>query len=384
MPNSDKRLSPHPTQKYTALRLADNNLVQVIVSQDTCTLSNNTHTLELRGLFAQALLHHLEHKKHILLHQIEKNNPWLAGLSVSEVVEKGDADLILGASLGMLFMELTSRCNERCIHCYADSSPERNDFLPLENIKLTLKQALGMGQPFIQFTGGDPLIHPDIVAATAYAHDVGLQDIEIFTNGLLLKDALLQAFVPYSPRFCFSLYSHDAAIHDTITCVAGSLEKTIAAIRRVQAQGLEVRIGIALMQQNADSLANTMQYLQEELHIPAHFVRIDPINTTGRGSEVQPAKHIHIEHASSSHASEKTGSQNQRLGKLSISANGDVHPCVFSRDIVLGNIHQHPLEEILASLNHAPKAEDSEARWQACKKRLSCHDCQIIAYHLGA
>ncbi len=375
---------PYPIKKYAALRLAGNNLVQVVASQDTCTLSNQTHTLELRGLFARALLDHIEHKKHVLLHQIEKNNPWLTGLSISEVVKKGDVDLILGASLGMLFIELTSRCNERCIHCYADSSPDRNDFLPLEKIKLTLKQALDMGQPFIQFTGGDPLIHPDMIASVAYAHAIGLQDIEIFTNGLLLKGLLFQSLIPYSPRFCFSLYSHDAAIHDAITCVAGSLEKTIAAIRRVQTQGLEVRIGIALMQQNADSLANTMQYLQEELHIPAHFVRIDPINATGRGSEVQPAKNIHIKHTSSSHAPEKTGGQNQRLGKLSISANGDVHPCVFSRDIVLGNIHQHPLQEILASLSHTPNAEDSEARWQACKKRLSCHDCQIIAYHLGA
>jgi radical SAM protein with 4Fe4S-binding SPASM domain len=292
--------------------------------------------------------------------------------------------MILGASLGMLFIELTSRCNERCLHCYADSSPERNDFLTLATIKQVLEQGSKLGKPFIQFTGGDPLIHPDIVAATAYAHKLGLKHIEIFTNGLLLRPALLSELAVYTPRFCFSLYSHNASIHDAITCVPGSLDKTITAIRRVQAENLEVRIGIALMEKNADSLVDTMRFLQEELNIPPHFVRIDPINTTGRGANVQPAKHIHIQHTTTSHSNENQGNQNQRLGKLAVSADGNVHPCVFARDISLGNIHQHTLQEMLSSLSDNPKRNPSNTRWQACKKRLSCHDCRIIAYHLGA
>jgi len=284
----------------------------------------------------------------------------------------------------MLFIELTSRCNERCIHCYANSSPDRNEFLPFQQIQLLLDQASQLGKPFIQFTGGDPLIHPQLVEAVAYAHQLGLERIEIYTNGLLLHPDLLAKLTPFSPRFCFSLYSHEPSIHDNITRVSGSLNKTLTAIQHVQQQGLEVRIGIALMQQNADSLVGTLNFLHNELSIPAHCIRIDPINRMGRGANTTAADNIHIQHTTAPHTPEDINQHKKRLGKLCITASGDVHPCIFSRDIVLGNIQQSSLKNIIDNLNETPRLPSSTKRWQACKERLSCYDCRIIAYHLSA
>jgi len=364
--------------------LRDERLIQIEISESSLQISDDKHTIQLDGAFAHAIEQFIHHGKNTpLISKIEKSNPWLLGLSTATQVESANSQLLLGDGLGMLFIEVTSRCNERCIHCYADSSPERNEFLSLNNIKYILEQAKELGHPFIQFTGGDPLIHPDIVAATEHAHTLGLSDIEIYTNGLLLHAPLLAELAPFKPRFCFSLYSHDERVHDTITRVPGSLARTLSAIRRVQAAGLEVRIGIALMQLNAESLPDTLAFLNNEFNIPSHFIRIDPINSAGRGSDVAAAENIRIEHATAPHTPDSNSHHEQRLGKLCVDANGDVHPCIFSRNITLGNIFNATFKQMIDQLNQSTATAPSAKRWQACKAQLSCHDCRLIAYHLG-
>ena len=367
-----------------ALRLRNERLIQVEISEHSLQISDGKHTIQLDGAFAHAIERLIHNRKNTpLLSRIEASHPWLAGLSTATNVESADSQLLLGNGLGMLFVEVTSRCNERCIHCYADSSPERNEFLSLNDIKSVLGQAKELGRPFIQFTGGDPLIHPDIVAATQHAYSLGLSDIEIYTNGLLLHAPLLAELSPFKPRFCFSLYSHDEAIHDAITRVPGSLQRTLSAIRRVQAAGLEVRIGIALMQANAESLPDTVAFLNDAFNIPSHFIRIDPINSAGRGGDVAAAEDIRIEHATAPHTPDVSGDNQQRLGKLCVDASGDVHPCIFSRNITLGNVYNATLKQMIEYLNQSTATAPSAERWQTCKAQLSCHDCRLIAYHLG-
>lgn len=130
------------------------------------------------------------------LQLLEKQHAWLQGLSQATVQKKQLHPLLLGDSLGMLFLEVTDQCNERCIHCYASSSPDCNDFLTLDEIKHSLDFARSLGRPFVQFTGGDPLIHKELVAAVAYASKLDFQGIEVYTNGLLLSERLLNQLAP--------------------------------------------------------------------------------------------------------------------------------------------------------------------------------------------
>jgi len=196
-----------------ALTLPNHQLIEVEVNEKAIQLSDEKHHLNLEGSFADAIRSLIDTQSSSnALKYIENQHAWLAGLSQAKVITATDSQLLLGAGLGMLFIELTSQCNERCIHCYADSSPQRNDFLSFSAIQHALEQAAQLGQSFVQFTGGDPLIHPKLVEATAYAHQLGLKDIEIYTNGLLLHPPLLEQLKTYKPRFCFSIFSHDEAV----------------------------------------------------------------------------------------------------------------------------------------------------------------------------
>ncbi len=335
---------------------------------------------------------------------IEKQHEWLQGLSSSSLMPIQTQRMIMGDTLGLLFLEITDQCNEQCIHCYASSSPACSDFLPLDKIERVLIQARSLGQPIVQFTGGDPLIHRHLVEAVALTHELDFQGIEIYTNGLLLNDKLLQQFVPYAPSFAFSLYSPDKAVHDSITQLQGSHQKTIAAMHRAKDLGFDIRIGMAVMEQNTGHEQAMLDFANGEFGLGKGSVRFDPVHETGRGSNLN-TKHISLMPSQNSHMPDSPQQKryhqvaqqdknvlpnendlkykNMRRGKLAVCANGNISPCIFNREHVLGNIHQQSLVEALAQApnqgNHFPSVE----RWNFCQHNLSCADCQMVAYTLG-
>lgn len=306
------------------------------------------------------------------LYLLEKND-WLRGLSHASITPLTTAQQTLtGSELGMLFVELTDKCNEKCIHCYADSSPDRTDFLPLDQIKSALKQAATFGTPHLQFTGGDPLIHPQLIEAVEYAATLSFQGIEIYTNGLLLNDKLLQKLLPFQPSFSFSIYADNAETHDTITRVPGSWKRTLDAMKRAQNKGFKIRAGIALMDNNIDQAESMPEFLQRKFGLTTDQIRFDAVNQVGRGKDLTMLQGITPSH--------KPTSGPNRRGKLCIAANGDVFPCVFARHFKLGNIAEQSLQEIFSALSYNEESDLNSKRWNSCREQLSCGDCRIIAY----
>ena len=336
---------------------------------------------------------------------IAKQHDWLAGLSSASLKPYEPKHLVIGDELGLLFLEVTDQCNEQCIHCYASSSPACSDFLSLVEIKSILEQARVLGRPIVQFTGGDPLIHRDLVEAVAYADALDFQCIEIYTNGLLLSDKLLQQLLPYAPSFAFSVYSSDEDVHDDITQVKGSFKKTIAAMHRAQDLNANIRIGMAIMEQNAGHEQAMLDFAQAEFGLDKTKVRFDPVHEKGRGSNLN-TKHISLMPSQNSHMPDenKTSAANkhhqviqtdkmnqtsvankkvQRKGKLAVCANGNTSPCIFNREHVLGNIRQQSLLSAIEGVSHVGNISPSVERWNFCQLNLSCADCQMVAYTLG-
>ncbi|MDX8395499.1 MAG: radical SAM protein [Mariprofundaceae bacterium] len=352
----------------------------IALENDQFEITGDGHSATISGNFAQSLNQLLtgsaQHDDLLRLQTLEKQYKWLHGLSQA-TIHIQPRQLLIGESLGMLFIEVTDQCNERCIHCYASSSPDCHDFLSLDEIKHTLDVARVMGRPFVQFTGGDPLIHKQLVQAVEYAKKLDFQGIEIYTNGLLLSDAMLDKLTPFQPRLSFSIYADTAECHDAITQVPGSWKRTIAAMKRAKQAGFEIRAGIALMPENIECVDRMVNFLHTEIGLRAEHVRFDPVKQTGRGEFMDGASQILI---APSHAP-KSG--DVRRGKLCVAADGNVYPCIFARQTCLGNIRKQPLDHIIAQLEQRQVATPSAESWKSCRESLSCGDCQIIAYALG-
>lgn len=273
-----------------------------------------------------------------------------------------------------LFVELTGQCNEQCVHCYAESGPSVESALDRETVEAALRDARELGFRVVQFTGGDPLLCPDLVGHVALAHSLGFSVIEIYTNGLALTDALLDRLAPFEPRFAFSFYSVDPEVHDAITQTRGSHGKTSAAISRVIRRGLRARIGIILMEENAPQIAETAAYV-EGLGVQQYGV--SAARGVGRGRVFDgdfpiPPRVGYAEHAAS------TGDRRRR-GKLCIASSGTVHPCIFNRSVTLGDVHQRRLRDIVDDPSLPRRARRLSLTGEDDRDRLACEGCRASA-----
>jgi radical SAM protein with 4Fe4S-binding SPASM domain len=174
-----------------------------------------------------------------------------------------------------LVLELTYRCNEKCVHCYMPDMRKGKE-LSLAEIESLLDQFVALGGFQIQLTGGEALLRKDFPQILEAVTRRGLIP-SITTNLTLLDDLLLKAIVEAAPYSVgCSVYSARPELHDAITKVKGSLAKTMAAAAKLREYGIPVILKSPLMRDTAphwreiESLARDTDCANQfDLHISA-------------------------------------------------------------------------------------------------------------------
>ena len=272
--------------------------------------------------------------------------------------------------LGLLFVEVTGNCNERCEHCYAEAGPQVRDSLSRETLLAIVDDAAELGFSSIQFTGGDPFLHPDLLEAVERAALRKLY-IEIYTNGLMLTEKRLAALLPHKPAMAFSLYSHHSEVHDKVTRTPGSLKKTLAAIERSARSGLSTRVGMVAMEANADHLQESVDLLRS---MGVSQINVTPSFEVGRGEQFLGKLPDGVYKG---HGGEKRGAPK---GKVCVTYEGDVVPCIFNRSQILGRIgHGRSLQDVLAQPKPSVSGLDMDSFMKRCSAQLQCGDCRSTA-----
>jgi AdoMet-dependent heme synthase len=161
--------------------------------------------------------------------------------------------------------DLTYRCNERCVHCYLDH--EDHGELTTAECLAILQQLARAGTLFLTFSGGEIFLRPDLLEILAAARQLHF-DVSLKSNALLIKPERAARLRELGiRRIQISVYSDDPAIHDAITKVPGSLERTLSAIPVLLQYGLQVKLACPLMPQNLMAYRGVMA-LAEKLGIP--------------------------------------------------------------------------------------------------------------------
>jgi radical SAM protein with 4Fe4S-binding SPASM domain len=157
-------------------------------------------------------------------------------------------------------LDLTYRCNERCVHCYLDHD-DKGEMIFAE-IDRVLTEMAAAGVFHLTLSGGEPLLRKDFFAIVRRARELSF-NVKLKTNAILIREDEASALRELAiDNIQISIYSHRAGIHDSITRVRGSLERSLNAARFLTAQGLRVNLANVLMKQNAgdylevQSLAN--------------------------------------------------------------------------------------------------------------------------------
>ncbi len=293
--------------------------------------------------------------------------------------------LLRGTGWSRLFVELTDRCNERCVHCYASSAPELTTTLDWPTLARVIEDGARLGFRSIQLTGGDPLLSPYCADAVRKAREHGIPEIEIATNGLALVGSLWEVLRDLRVSLAFSLYSHDAETHDALTATPGSHARTARAIQRATSAGLLVRGSIVLCGPN-DAHESATRALLLSLGVTAPNVNCDVSRSVGRGVQIRTSGVA----ATQARGAEGLGHRPADRtfgGTIAVGADGDVRVCVFSRHRSLGNVRETPLAAIVERPGELRWPGDGPALRAAMLRagaRLTCSECQIRDVLLGS
>jgi len=162
-------------------------------------------------------------------------------------------------------LDLTYRCNERCVHCYLDHN-DRGEMTTAE-IKHLLDEMAEAGVFILTLSGGEILLRKDFFEVLEYARRTLTFCVKLKTNAIMIHEreaARIRDLGVESVQI--SIYSHRPEVHDAITLVRGSLKRSLDAISFLKDQGLRVVMANVLMIQNMQDYLG-VRALAEELGV---------------------------------------------------------------------------------------------------------------------
>ena len=148
----------------------------------------------------------------------------------------------------------TNACNMYCAHCYRDAGCKAEEELSTAEAKTLLEQIARAGFKIMIFSGGEPLLRPDILELVAYATQLGLRSV-FGTNGTLITPEMARELKKAGAMgMGISLDSLDAAKHNKFRSFEGAWEGAVRGMRNCRAAGLPFQIHTTVMDWNEHEL----------------------------------------------------------------------------------------------------------------------------------
>ncbi len=168
-------------------------------------------------------------------------------------------------------LELTYRCNLKCVHCF--QGPRETCGAALEP-EMTTEQVLSVvdemaeaGCLFLVISGGEPLLRPDFGQVYRHAKNCGMF-VTVLTNGTLVTEQTLELFGDLPPEAVdVTVYGATSATYEGITGIPGSFERCMSGIRRMLDQGVRVKLKTMLMTLNCHEVS-AMEDMARSLGVP--------------------------------------------------------------------------------------------------------------------
>jgi radical SAM protein with 4Fe4S-binding SPASM domain len=289
-------------------------------------------------------------------------------------------------------MELTMTCNLRCIHCYNHPLEDQKE-LSLEEIRRIMDELAEAGCVYLSMTGGEIFCRPDIFDILGEARKRHFA-ITLLTNGAMITPEVadrLKAIQPWLVEL--SIYSTKPEVHDGITGIRGSFEKTRKAIDLLLERNLRLRLKTVIMTQNIGEYKDIMRHHRD---LGVSFV-LDPMITPKTDGSADPLQHrISDDQLAALLTDDEIGPEMIQFGTrrydesrqlrrtttmctagvlmCHIDPYGHVIPCVQFY-LVAGNLREQSFSEIW---NHSPVFE--KLRKSSMGDIRECKDCELLGY----
>jgi len=318
----------------------------------------------------------------------------------------------------------TRACNLRCVHCYSNSGACRH------GVEMTTDQGLALiedlaafGAPVMLFSGGEPLMRPDLQTLIERAVALGMRAV-ISTNGTLIDRPMAERLAGVGLSYVGVSLDGLRETNDRFRGLDGAFDRALAGIRNAREAGLKVGLRFTITRRNAAEIGGLFDLVREE-NIPRicfyHLVcagrgselmaedldhaetrraldliidRTAELHRSGRPTEVLtvdnhcdgPYLYLRMLREGNPRAAdvlrllEMNGGNSSGIGIGCVSWDGAVHPDQFWRHVSLGNVTQRPFSEIWTDLANPLLAKLRDRR-KYLKGR--CAKCRFLAITNG-
>lgn len=325
----------------------------------------------------------------------------------------------------LIAWEVTRSCNLACKHCRAEAHPEPYaGELSTAEARALLATFPELGSPIVIFTGGEPMLRPDIYELIAYAKELGLTCAFAPNGTLLTPDTAARLKQAGVDRCSISLDGPDADSHDAFRRVPGAFADSLRGISYLRVAGVPFQINTTVTRDNLHSFRDIFQ-LCENLGASAwHIFLLVPMGraagladqvisaqeyeealhwfydfrkTTAMQLKATCAPHYYRIMRQKAHAEGRRvdaaafGMDAMTRGCLGgtgfcfISHRGQVQPCGYL-ELNCGNVREQPFPEIWATSEVFRKLRDPacyEGKCGICEYHRVCGGCRARAYSMS-
>ncbi|KYK36091.1 MAG: radical SAM protein [Theionarchaea archaeon] len=159
-----------------------------------------------------------------------------------------------------VYWGLTNACNSRCKHCYqAGGDPYPNE-LTTDQVFKAIDDFAKTQVSFINLSGGEPFLRPDLLDIAEYAIEQGLVTT-IVTNGTLIDAEKAEKMKKIG--VCAVAVSVDgltASTHDTSRGVSGLFDKAMEGLHHVKNAGIPLSIRTTVTRANIHEVPGIFEW----------------------------------------------------------------------------------------------------------------------------
>ncbi len=324
----------------------------------------------------------------------------------------------------IVFWETTGACNLRCVHCRREWDHAPPNELSTAEVKKYLIDGIADAtwHSILVFSGGEPLMRPDLFDLIDYAKGRGLIPA-VATNATLVDRTVAKRFSQHGvSRVSVSLDGSCAQLHDAFRGLPGSFDDALRGIRALRSANVEVQVNVTFTKANLDDAPAMLDLVKQIDACAIHVFLLVPVGcgvdlpesirlgageverlltyfdgqATERDLEIRAtcapqAQRIRRQRAE---ARKRKGLPRGRGlapsskgclaggGILFVDAIGKVFPCGYL-PLAAGDVRTQPLKQIVAESKLLASLRDTsklEGRCHGCKFDSVCGGCRARSF----
>ena len=296
-----------------------------------------------------------------------------------------------------LFVELDNKCNFNCVFCKEGDNtlyrktgckrwPCNGKIENLETWKSVIYQITNLNCNKVVFIGAEPLLSYSMIKElTGYIRQkTNIKDICIYTNVSQLDEEKIAFLKENNISLSVQIFSCTNNFQNEITKTEGQLDLVESNLKLLDKNNIKYKLCVLINRLNEDEVESIVKHhkiLKRNIEVEFLYPKPHNIYYSKKFLGLMYNKKNNLQDTKLNLFFYLQKFHNCYGNQLAITANGEVIPCIMSRQLILGNVRNDTIVSILNNSNYERYKRMTKDKITSCKKcsfRYGCFDCRAI------